>query len=100
MRMPGNCTNLGQSPTNCEKPSGGQQPSDLGRRPTVAPCRRAHAARFQLLGDGRQRCATGTWISATTARVVALAFVVCSATASYCMRTRGVGRRPFLSGIS
>jgi hypothetical protein len=80
--------------------SGAQQPGHLGRRPAVTTCRGPDAARFQLLADGCQRCATGTWISAITARVVALAFVVCSATARYCMRTRGVGRRPFLSGIS
>jgi hypothetical protein len=37
----------------------GQQPGDLGRCPTVTPCRGPHATRFQLLGDGGQRRFTG-----------------------------------------
>jgi hypothetical protein len=55
-----------------------EQPPYLGRRPTVPPCRSAHAARFQLLGDGYQRRLPARQISAITARVVALALVACS----------------------
>jgi hypothetical protein len=60
------------------RPSGGNQPRDLLSVPTVAACRGPHPTRFKVLGDGLERPRPVRWISAITARVVALALLTCS----------------------
>ena len=44
-----------ESPSESPRRSSRKQLRYLSRRPSVPSCRRAHAARFQLLGDGCQR---------------------------------------------